>query len=178
VMKDWRNQRFLGAVCTTGEDRALTNWILMRGFDTLYQSSALVKTMVPENYSKLCRMFLRWDRSYIREELRFVRIVWKRPFPVRMIAMVERTITNLRYPVNYASLGMFVIFVASRPQMLPRFLLSVGIMSLFYTAYFLRTERSLHFFYGVLYAFFSTFTLFWIFPYAFFTVRARSWLTR
>ncbi len=178
VMNDWRNQRFLGAVCTTGEDRALTNWVLMRGYDTLYQSSALVKTMVPENYSKLCRMFLRWDRSYIREELRFLRIVWKRPFRLRMIAMVERTITNLRYPINYASLGLIVMFIASRPQMLPRFLLSVGIMSLFYTAYFLRTERSMHFFYGVLYAFFSTFALFWIFPYAVCTVRARSWLTR
>jgi hyaluronan synthase len=30
----------------------------------------------------------------------------------------------------------------------------------------------------VLYAYFSAFTLFWIYPYAVLTVRARSWLTR
>jgi hypothetical protein len=34
------------------------------------------------------------------------------------------------------------------------------------------------FLYGILYAYFGFFTLFWIFPYAFFTIRARSWLTR
>jgi hyaluronan synthase len=178
VMPEWRRQKFLGAHCTFGEDRAMTNWILKRGYDTVYQSSALVNTMVPQNYSKLCRMFLRWDRSYVREELRFMRIVWKRPFGPRVIALVERAITNLRYPVNYASMAMFALFVASRPEVLPRFVLSIGMLSLFYTMYFLRSERSLHFLYGVVYAFFSTFTLFWIFPYAVFTARARSWLTR
>jgi hyaluronan synthase len=178
VLGDWRSQKFLGSKCTFGEDRAMTNWILKQGYDTLYQNSAVVNTLVPLHYSKLCRMFLRWDRSYVREELRFMRIVWKRPLRPRMIALVERTITNLRYPVNYASLVMFAVFIAARPEVLPRFMLSVGMLSLFYTMYFLRTERSLHFLYGVVYAFFSTFTLFWIFPYAVCTARARSWLTR
>jgi hyaluronan synthase len=178
VLNDWRQQQFLGVTCTIGEDRALTNWILLQGYDTLYQSSALVNTMVPENYSKLCRMFLRWDRSYVREELRFLRIVWKRPLGPRLIAFLERAVTNLRYPVNYASLGLLAIFAGGRPLVLVRFLLSVGLLSMFYTTYYLRSERSLHFLYGVVYSYFSAFTLFWIFPYAVVTVRARSWLTR
>jgi hyaluronan synthase len=48
----------------------------------------------------------------------------------------------------------------------------------FYTLYFLHSERSREFLYGVLYAYFSFFSLFWIFPYALMTVRSRSWLTR
>jgi hyaluronan synthase len=44
--------------------------------------------------------------------------------------------------------------------------------------YCLKSERSLEFLYGVLYAYFSLFALFWIFPYAVVSVRARSWLTR
>jgi hyaluronan synthase len=178
VLNDWRQQKFLGSACTFGEDRALTNWILMHRYDTVYQGTALVRTLVPESYTKLCRMFLRWDRSYVREELRFLRIVWKRPLGPRLIAFSERAITNLRYPVNFASLGLIAILINAHPLVLVRFLLSIGLLSLFYTTYFLRTERSMHFLYGVVYSFFSAFTLFWIFPYAVLTVRARSWLTR
>jgi hyaluronan synthase len=42
----------------------------------------------------------------------------------------------------------------------------------------LHSERSMDLFYGVLYAYFSAFALFWILPYAAFTARSRSWLTR
>lgn len=49
--------------------------LLGSGYDTVYQGTATVRTEVPERYRKLCRMFLRWDRSYIREEIRFVGIV-------------------------------------------------------------------------------------------------------
>ena len=75
VLDTWLEQRFLGARCTFGEDRALTNAILAQGYDSVYQGSAVVHTLVPETYSKLCKMYLRWDRSYVREEIRFARIV-------------------------------------------------------------------------------------------------------
>ena len=54
----------------------------------------------------------------------------------------------------------------------------MGVVSFFYALYFLRSERSPAFLYGVLYSYFDAFLLFWIFPYAVLTVRARSWLTR
>ena len=85
VLDRWKSQTFLGAPCTFGEDRALTNFLLEEGFDTVYQRSAVVHTVVPVAYGKLCRMFIRWDRSYVREEIRFARIVWKRPMPTRLI---------------------------------------------------------------------------------------------
>lgn len=59
-----------------------------------------------------------------------------------------------------------------------RMLIGVGVVSTFYMLYFLKSERSLEFVSGVLYSYFSFFTLLWIFPYAVLTVRARSWLTR
>jgi len=62
--------------------------------------------------------------------------------------------------------------------MVLRLLTVMGVMSLFNMLYFLRSERSMDFLYGIVYAYFGFFTLFWIFPYAFFTIRARSWLTR
>ncbi len=174
----WEGQTFLGAPCTYGEDRALTNDILARGYDTVYQRSAVVHTIVPETYAKLCRMFLRWDRSYIREEFRFARILWKRPLLSRLLALYESTITNLRYPVAYASIALWAVNALTDPATLVRMLLAIMVVSLVYVLYYLRSERSWDFVFGILYAYFSFFALTWIFPYAALTVRARGWLTR
>ncbi|HMH16684.1 MAG TPA: glycosyltransferase [Burkholderiales bacterium] len=178
VLPAWERQRFLGAPCTYGEDRALTNDILARGYDTVYQRSAVVQTIVPETYSKLCRMFLRWDRSYIREEFRFAKIVWRRPFFSRLLALYESTITNLRYPVAYASIALWAVNALTDPSTLVRMLLAIMVVSLLYVLYYLRSERSWDFVFGILYAYFSFFALTWIFPYAVLTLRARGWLTR
>lgn len=178
VLERWKTQRFLGRECTFGEDRALTNYLLEAGYNTVYQRSAVVRTIVPTAYPKLCKMLLRWDRSYVREEIRFARIVWKRPLPTRLIALYDRCVTNLRYPVQYVSLALLVGMAAQDPPVLLRMLTGMGLISLVNMLYYLRSERSFDFVYGVLYAYFSVFTLFWIFPYAAFTVRARGWLTR
>lgn len=178
LLDRWRNQRFLGRRCTFGEDRAMTNYLLEAGYDTVYQRSAVVHTMVPTRWVKMCKMMLRWERSGVREDLRFARIVWRRPWRSRSIALFDRFVINVRHPVYYASLGIVAILAAEHPSMLVRFLTTMGFVALFNTLYFLRSERSLNFLYGVLYAYVSAFTMFWIYPYAVLTVRARSWLTR
>jgi hyaluronan synthase len=178
VLDDWLEQRFLGARCTFGEDRALTNAILERRFDTVYQATAVVHTLVPETYSKLCKMYLRWDRSYVREELRFARIVWKRPLVPMLLAVMEKTITNLRHPVAWLAAALLVTRVFSNPLSLVRVLVAIGIGSSFYMLYYLYSERSMRFLHGIAYSYFAFFALWWIFPYAMLTVRARSWLTR
>jgi hyaluronan synthase len=178
ILPAWERQRFLGVACTYGEDRALTNDILARGYDTVYQRSAVVHTLVPQTYAQLCRMFLRWDRSYIREEFRFSRIVWRRPPWPRAFALYESSITNLRYPVAYASMALWAANAIIDPVSLVRMLLAIMVVSLLYALYYLRSERSWDFVFGILYAYFSFFALTWIFPYALLTMRARGWLTR
>jgi hyaluronan synthase len=178
VLPRWERQVFLGAACTYGEDRALTNDILAAGFDTVYQRAAVVYTLVPETYSKLCRMLLRWDRSYIREEFRFARIVWSRPFWSRALSLYESVITNLRYPVGYTSIALWTLNAFKEPASMVRMLLAIMVVSLVYVLYYLRSERSWDFVFGILYAYFSFFALTWIFPYAALTLRARGWLTR
>jgi hyaluronan synthase len=178
VLPAWETQRFLGAECTYGEDRALTNAILAQGCDTVYQRTAVVRTVVPETYAQLCRMYLRWDRSYIREELRFARIVWRRPPLWRALALYESTVTNLRFPVAYLSIGLFIVHSVEDPGAFLRMLFAIMVVSTVYVLYYLRSERSWDVVFGVLYAYFSFFALTWIFPYAALTLRARGWLTR
>jgi hyaluronan synthase len=123
-------------------------------------------------------MFIRWDRSYIREEIRLWKIMWKLPFPALVLTMLETTITNLRYPVAYASLFLMIHLSMQDPWTILRLLLSIGLVSIFYTLFFLHSERSREFLFGVLYAYFYFLSLLWIFPYALVTMRNRAWMTR
>lgn len=45
LIPSWLRQRFLGAGCTIGEDRALTNDVLAAGYQAVYQRSAVVHTI-------------------------------------------------------------------------------------------------------------------------------------
>lgn len=178
LLERWRDQRFLGRPCTFGEDRAMTNYLLEAGYDTVYQRTAVVSTVVPTGFVKLAKMLLRWERSGVREEIRFAKIVWRRPWMSCLIAAFDRFVINLRHPIYFLSLGLLVTLGFHHPSVIVRLLIAIGFVSLFNTLYFLRSERSLDFLYGVAYAYFSAFTLFWLYPYAVLTVRARSWLTR
>lgn len=179
VLEAWERQRFLGAPCTYGEDRALTNLLMAEGYDSVYQSTAVVHTVAPATYAGLCRMYLRWDRSWVREELRFLRrVLWRRPLRYRAMAAIDVLLNNLRYPVGYAVLGLLVVLSLYDPITLVRVLLAIGLLSLAYTLFYLRSERSWCFLFGVAYAYFSFFTIFWVFPWAVLTVRSRSWMTR
>ena len=178
VLDQWVNQAFLGTTCTYGEDRAMTNYILSKGYNTVYQRSAQVYTIVPWTYKKLWKMYLRWDRSYIRETIHLCKLLWKRPLWPRVITAIDLLITNLRYPIGYLNLVLLAIFSVQHPVTVLRLFCVIGLFSLMNMLYYLKNERSWDFLYGILYSYFSFLALFWIFPYALVTLRSRSWMTR
>jgi hyaluronan synthase len=179
VLPEWLDQRFLGVLCNTGEDRALTNDILALGYRSVYQRTAVVHTLAPNSYMKLCRMYLRWNRSYVREEIRLLTSVcWRMKPTALLLTLIDKSITNLRFPVGYFSLALLAVLIFDDPWSLVHLLAVVGGVALFYMLYYLKSERNWEFRYGILYAYFSAFTLFWIFPYALMTLRNRSWMTR
>lgn len=179
VLQRWRHQTFLGVACTIGEDRALTNLILEQGLYTIYQRKAVVHTIVPETYTQLIKMYLRWDRSYVREEWKLLtKVLWQRPWSTRWISIIDVFFTNLRYPMIYICIGLFVTLALLDPIIILRMMAAIGLMAMFYMLFYLRSEKSMDFIYGIVYAYFSFFALSWIFPYAVLTLRNRSWLTR
>ncbi|MGA7143482.1 MAG: glycosyltransferase [Desulfobacterales bacterium] len=68
-LSNWVNQTFMGSPAAIGEDRALTNLVLSRGFRVVYQREAVVMTKIPITFKGLRRMMLRWARSNVRENL-------------------------------------------------------------------------------------------------------------
>ena len=88
VLEPWEHQTFLGAPCTHGDDRALTNMLLRRGHKARYQALAEAWTDAPEAYGKFFRQQLRWKKSWSREGLLLVTHIWRsRPlaFPAVLI---------------------------------------------------------------------------------------------
>jgi hyaluronan synthase len=178
VLQRWVDQTFLGRQCTFGEDRAMTNFILSAGYDTVFQRTARVQTVVPWKYRKLCKMYLRWDRSYVRECIHFMRIVWKRSPWSMVVSVIDMTITNLRFPVGWASLALLAGITFHDPTALIRFFCVMALFSTLNMFYYWYTERSWLFPYGIIYSYFSFLALLWIFPYALMTLKVRTWGTR
>lgn len=57
------NQRFLGRPVSSGDDRMLTNFAMLRG-RTVFQETSVAYTLLPANLSHLVRQRVRWARSW------------------------------------------------------------------------------------------------------------------
>ena len=76
---------------------------------------------------------------------------------------------NLRYPMIYISPGLIVALVLD-PLIVFQMIVAIGFMASFCMIFYLPSEKSMDFMNGIIYAYFSFFTLFWIFPYAVMTL--------
>ncbi len=94
----WENQRFLGAACTYGDDRALTNRVIKTGWLTRYDARAQACTDVPEQYGKFYRQQLRWKKSWAREGPILLGHVW-RSRPVALPSIALQTVAGFLSPV-------------------------------------------------------------------------------
>lgn len=179
VLKPWFEQRFLGAPCTYGEDRALSNYILGLGMDIVYQGNAVVHTLVPVRYGGLCKMFLRWYRSFVREEIRLIgHIIWQRPVKPRIAALVDKTITDVRYCLRYVVTAIAIWSAVVHPGIIPWLIMGTVLVSILPVLYYLRSDPSWRCLYAGVYAYCAMLALWWILPYAACTLRSQSWMTR
>lgn len=178
-LEAWRHQTFLGAPCVHSEDRALTNLVLRHGWYTYYQRTARVYTVVPETYRGVVNMYLRWERGNVRESFVQLGYLFRRyRRKNRLITIIEFFLTQLELPMLILAFGFFLTSVWLYPPVFFKMMAFLGLMSLLGLVYYLYLERDLEFVYGIIYSYYAFFLFQWIYPYAFFTVRDRRWLTR
>jgi len=153
--------------------------VLRAGYDTVYQSSAVVHTLAPTRYRQLSRMFVRWDRSYIVEGFSFAKFMltaYRRDH--RLLPIVGFAFSTLRVvSVFYLVLGLPALFDIHWRELLG-VTLAMLVGASFTALYYLKIERSFRFLYGIAYALFSALCLQWILPWAMLTVRDERWGTR
>lgn len=178
----WRDQHFLGAQCTNGDDHAMTNLVLSLGHHTIYQANARVFTLVPSHYVKLTKMFLRWGRSATREGLRALLFAPRRVLrlgplrgPLMLFDAVMQPLTIFAKLVGFF-FAFYILF--AHPIWFARVALATTLIAVLYGLVFLRSERSTEVLFGILYAWFAMFALIWVQPLATLTVRKNGWMTR
>jgi hyaluronan synthase len=180
VLDRWLHQTFRGGPARAGEDHAMTNFILSRGYKVCYQRTARVRTSTPSTYANLCKMFLRWGRSNVRETVHtgryvFTRFRKERKLGIRFNFLMGAMGLILPYPFLVAAI-LLALFL---PAIFGLKLLAACVYgSLFTILFCLVRERSSEAVFGLPYAFYSTFLLWWIWPYALLTCHKSVWLTR
>ena len=179
-LDEWMNQTFMGLKTDIGEDRAMTNMIMKQGWHILFQSNALVYTKIPENYNNLRRMYIRWERSNVREIFMMSKFAFSNFRPSHTwnprLLLFSQWLTMLAaYP---AVLAMLLILFAYPRLFFSSTIVSVALFSIVPALYCGIKHNKRKAFWIFTYNIFHSFTLFWITPYAILTVRKRGWLTR
>ena len=179
-LPEWIDQKFMGKASDIGEDRALTNMILKQGYSVLFQRNAYAYTNVPEDYTGLYKMFIRWGRSNVRENIAMYKYVFTNfkegsKFGSRLLFVTQ----SMKMIMSYPFLLFMMYFVITHPVLfISSTLLSILIMStfpvLFYSKRYDLKEALWAYSYSILY----TFGLFWITPYSIATAGKCGWLTR
>lgn len=179
-LEDWINQTFMGQPSDIGEDRAMTNMILKQGYHVLFQRNAYAYTNVPEKYKGLYKMFIRWGRSNVRENIQMSKYVFKnfRKGPkagTRLLFFSQFSRIVLCYPFVL----FMLFFVVTHPLLfLSSTLVSIFVLSTFPVLFYAKRYTFMESFWAYSYSILYTFGLFWITPYAIATANRRGWLTR
>jgi len=179
-LPEWINQTFMGKPSDIGEDRAMTNMILKQGHKVLFQRNAYAYTNVPENYTGLYKMFIRWGRSNVRENIEMSKYVFTNfregaKSGTRLLFLSQ----SLKIIMSYPFILFMLFFIVTHPILFfSSTLFGILIFSsfpvLFYAKRYNFSESIWAYSYSILY----TFSLFWITPYAIATASKRGWLTR
>jgi hyaluronan synthase len=180
VLPQWLNQRFCGRPANIGEDRAMTNLVLSSGYHVHFQRDAVVFTKVPTKYGDLCRMFLRWARSNVRETIVLTR------FAFRKFRETPVTGTRINLLLGWRSMTVgqaMLVLAAEQFLSLPmtfalNLLIGSTIASLVPGLFYAIRYRSGNAVWATPYSCFWIFCLSWIGFYAVFTPHKSRWLTR
>ncbi|MBB1149700.1 glycosyltransferase family 2 protein [Myroides sp. NP-2] len=179
-LEQWITQTFMGNPSDIGEDRAMTNMILKQGYHVLFQKNAYVLTDTPNSFKGLYKMFIRWERSNVRENIMMSKFAFTKfrkgsTLGPRILLLNQWLKVIFAYPMMmlmlYLILSYPIMFVSSA---LAGILIFSSIQVIFYANKYTIKDS----FWAYTYSIFYTFTLFWITPYAIATANRRGWLTR
>jgi len=179
VLHDWNHQTFFGKPSTIAEDRALTNLILRDGHEITFQSDATVWTTVPTTYKQMARMYQRWERGNVRENLTYATFCWK-PFRkrYRWAANVEWFLGTTDMVFPYVLIASSLLYSIINPFFALKYLAFVILFSAIMQGYYLMREKNTDCIYGVLYSLFYFTCLWWVVPYSIVTAANGNWMTR
>lgn len=179
-LEEWINQTFMGNPSDIGEDRAMTNMILKQGYHVLFQQNSHVLTNTPVHYENLYKMFIRWERSNVRENIAMSQFAFTKfrkdsTIGPRILLINQWLKVLLAYPLL---LMMFYMVITKPVLFLTSAIVGIFIFSSIQVFFYSKKYNIIDSFWAYPYSLFYTFSLFWITPYAIATANKSGWLTR
>lgn len=147
VLEEWYHQKFLGQNCTFGDDRHLTNRVLLKGKKVVYTKYAIGYTDTPNNWSYYLRQQTRWSKSYFREFLFNMQSVYLHP-----LWMCYELLYNIVYFFLLMYWIIFLMYFCSIFQQSIAVLVTL-VMGLLKCLYGVIKTKDIRFFFFYLYTF-------------------------
>jgi hyaluronan synthase len=175
VIDPWLEQRFFGVKTTYGDDRSLTNYLLARGYTTVYAPEAQAYTIVPETWSTFLRQQLRWKKSWVRENAKAATFMWKKN-PVMSFSFYLGFFLPLFAPIVVIKTLLIMPYLTHQPPY--HYVFGLLLMSVIYGVYYYIHRRDHSWIFGILWSSVYSLLLLWQLPWAILTLRDSRWGTR
>jgi hyaluronan synthase len=171
---EWLHQTFLGAPCTFGDDRSLTNYMI-RKYRTTYSPEAKAYTIVPDKFGKYMRQQQRWKKSWIRETWIASSFMWKRN-PLAALSFYSYVFLAFISPIVFFR-AMF--WHPAMTGLLPVvYLLGLFLMLLLHGLFYRSQVGKRPWLLAIVYFWVNTVILMWQLPWAIVTIKDSRWGTR
>ncbi len=173
-LNDWLNQKFMGARCTFGDDRSLTNFMI-RKYLAVYSEEAKAHTVVPDTFGKYVKQQQRWKKSWIRETFIASGFMWKKN-PIAALSFYSYALLAFASPIVFFRA---MIWHPITTQNLPIvYLLGLFLMLIIHGAYYRLQVGPRTWFLAICSFWFNSVVLMWQLPWALVTMNDTRWGTR
>ena len=167
------SQKFLGKICTYGDDRHLTNLMLQKGYRIVYVNDAIAYTEVPIGLFNYIKQQLRWKKSFLRESFVILPYALKNSF----LLSFEVLLTLIIPFFSLLARLLIIYFLFTDLFFLVPLVLSITLIA-FIRNMFLFFDDPKVAFYSIPFAFFYEVLIYWLYWVALFDLGNTKWGTR
>ena len=176
VLDEWRKETFLGKTITFGDDRALTNQMLRKGYKAIYCFDAKAYTIVPNKIKQFLKQQVRWKKGWFINSIKALSFVMKRDLFVSLTYFIPLIILTLLTPfIAFKALILNPLVFGVTP-----FFYIVGILLVSFLLYihYKTYSDEKHGLYMFLWSIFNMTFFSYILLYALYDLRNMRWGTR
>lgn len=173
-INDWEHQKFLGAECTFGDDRSLTNFMI-RKYRAVYAEQAKAHTVVPDTFGKYMRQQQRWKKSWLRETFIASTFMWKKN-PIAALSFYSYAFLAFVSPIVF--IRAMIWHPVTTQEWPVIYLLGLLLMLILHGLFYRLNVGPRKWVLGICSFWFNTVILMWQLPWALFTMNDTRWGTR
>lgn len=176
VLNDFVEEKFLGKSISFGDDRALTNWMIRKGYKTVYVDNAQAYTVVPNTLRKFVKQQVRWKKGWLINSLKISATVIKKDAFVAFTYFIPLILITIVAPfIAIKALIINPIFLGISPWVYIGGIMLVSFLLLIHYKVYSDDKYGK---YMLLYSILNMTILTYILLYALYDLRNMAWGTR